>query len=359
MKASLEQEKIAEIDKVKELVHSLIKAEAVSVERVGGGLNSKSYRVGDAAGNQFLTKFYFAHERDRRDRLGTEFSSLQFLRRNGLTCVPRPLAMSRTHTCAVYEYIEGDEVDPEKVTPTDVEAFINFFQDLNQLKSAALNCNFQPASEACFSVDALMRNVTLRLNRLLEVKDPELFKFLEGDFKPFLQTLIDWTKKKSEENGMSLTQEIQFEQKILSPSDIGFHNVLRWRNGQMVFIDFEYFGWDDPAKTICDFLLHPHQAMQISAPLKKQFVDGMFSLFNGDRTLTQRTRIVYAFYGLKWCAIFLNEFIPHDLERRGFAQGNNPSVRDVQNRQLQKSKDMLGMLKENYQNPPWLGRGNQ
>ena len=38
----------------------------------------------------------------------------------------------------------------------------------------------------------------------------------------------------------------------ISPSDFGFHNALRTNTGP-VFFDFEFSGWDDPAKTIIDF----------------------------------------------------------------------------------------------------------
>ena len=45
--------------------------------------------------------------------------------------------------------------------------------------------------------------------------------------------------------------------RVLSPSDFGFHNALRRPDGTIVFVDFEYFGWDDPAKMMADAMLHP------------------------------------------------------------------------------------------------------
>ena len=49
--------------------------------------------------------------------------------------------------------------------------------------------------------------------------------------------------------GVSWEQELLEQYRTLSPSDFGFHNALRTPAGTMVFLDFEYFGWDDPAKT--------------------------------------------------------------------------------------------------------------
>ena len=44
--------------------------------------------------------------------------------------------------------------------------------------------------------------------------------------------------------------------KILSQSDIGFHNILK-NNNKLYFIDFEYAGWDSPMKLYSDFILQP------------------------------------------------------------------------------------------------------
>ena len=47
------------------------------------------------------------------------------------------------------------------------------------------------------------------------------------------------------------------QESVLSPSDFGFHNALLGPDGKLCFIDFEYAGWDDPAKLICDFFCQP------------------------------------------------------------------------------------------------------
>ena len=64
--------------------------------------------------------------------------------------------------------------------------------------------------------------------------------------------------------------ELPVEQRTLSPSDFGFHNALRRPDGRVVFLDLEYFGWDDPAKMISDFLLHP--ALERFYPPSKRIV---------------------------------------------------------------------------------------
>ena len=56
--------------------------------------------------------------------------------------------------------------------------------------------------------------------------------------------------------GLPSERPLDQQDRCLSPSDFGFHNALA--QGETVrFIDFEYAGWDDPAKTVCDFFHHP------------------------------------------------------------------------------------------------------
>src|SRR5439155_21002106 len=94
----------------------------------------------------------------------------------------------------------------------------------------------------------------------------ELKDFVEGEFAPLLERVIPWSEARLQSGGMSFEKEIAADQRTLSPSDFGFHNALRQADGRIIFLDFEYFGWDDPAKMIADFLLHP--AMELSAELK-------------------------------------------------------------------------------------------
>ena len=32
-----------------------------------------------------------------------------------------------------------------------------------------------------------------------------------------------------------------------------FTNIIKQNNNNLIFLDFEYFGWDDPLKLISDF----------------------------------------------------------------------------------------------------------
>jgi hypothetical protein len=107
-------------------------------------------------------------------------------------------------------------------------------------------------------------------------------------------------------------------------------------------LDFEYFGWDDPAKTAADFCLHP--AMGLSADLWRYFIAHFPSLFIDPQELLIRLRMRFPLYVIKWCLILLNEFIPEALDRRIFAANSPSQTIDRRQRQLGKAKNMFGRI---------------
>ena len=76
----------------------------------------------------------------------------------------------------------------------------------------------------------------------------------------------------------------------------------------MAFLDFEYFGWDDPVKLTADILLHPGQ--KLGLPLWRRFRDAAVGVYGDDRSFATRLAAFYPLFGLRWVLILLNEFIP-------------------------------------------------
>ena len=93
----------------------------------------------------------------------------------------------------------------------------------------------------------------------------------------------------------------------LSPSDFGFHNAIIDKNKYITFIDFEYFGLDDPVKLLSDFLWHP--AMSLTSNQKLLFTKEFFKIFKNDYSLKKRLSAAYSLYGLRWCLIILNKVL--------------------------------------------------
>ncbi|MBF0333066.1 MAG: hypothetical protein HQL40_05370, partial [Alphaproteobacteria bacterium] len=124
----------------------------------------------------------------------------------------------------------------------------------------------------------------------------------------------------------------------LSPSDFGFHNALATPGGAPVFIDFEYFGWDDPAKLVSDMLWHP--GMNLADELGARFRAGATELYAaGDAGFASRLARLHSLYALRWCMIILNEFLPERWAVRAHAGAADRA--QAKRRQLALAERML------------------
>lgn len=339
------------------IVSKLLGHEVVSVERIGEGRNSRVYRLTCIDSYEYAAKFYFRHGADSRDRLGVEFSSLQFLWENGVRCIPRSIASDRDSGCAVYEYIQGKKISSQEVTHSDIDFAVQFLARLKELKDRKGSSHLAIASDACFSIQAIIDNIEQRSSKLSSILDSgsqynALHAFLTQDFAPTFSEITEWCRSSLDRAGITFASVLGYAEKTLSPSDFGFHNALRRNNGEIVFLDFEYFGWDDPAKMVADVLLHP--GMNLSIGLKQRFANDVLCRFEEYPHLAERIRIVYPLFGLKWCLILLNEFLPEQLLRRQFAGTSNHRQSDMQMKQLAKAKQMLQTIKEEYERFPYF-----
>lgn len=317
---------------------------ALSVERIGAGRNSRVFRV-RLSDSSVVVKFYRHDAGDTRDRLATEFNALRFLWENGVRVVPRALADDRDRYCAIYEYIEGEAPDRNGVGIGDVDALVDFLARLQTLRTKPLSATMGPASEASFSLAAIAGHVTARADRLRQAaaNEPRLRRWFGEAFDPLMHEVGEWYRPAAERAQQPVDTELDRSRRTLSPSDFGFHNAIRRQDGALAFLDFEYFGWDDPAKTVVDFLLHP--GMTLSETLKRRFADEFLGAFSFVPGLAARARIVYPMFGLKWCLILLNDFLP---DRATTASD------EVREAQLAKATALIERIGREYLDNPLL-----
>ena len=136
----------------------------------------------------------------------------------------------------------------------------------------------------------------------------------------------------------------------MCPSDFGFHNALRAPSGRLVFIDFDYFGWDDPVKLTSDFLLHP--GMQLSEAAKRRFATAMGAVYGSDAEFRVRLPLLFPLFALRWCLILLNEFLPERWASR-VAAGIEGEWAAVKRRQLDRASEWVQSLTSNFQRFPY------
>jgi hypothetical protein len=300
------------------------------------GANNRLFRVDCESGKRFAFKAYPTIDGDTRDRLSVEFKALRFLAGRAPGVVPAALACDKALGIALYEWIEGSMI--EVPTADDIDATLNFIERLKKLGGDDDAGLFGDASEACFSFDDLLEQIKTRYGRLeaVSAQEPALEVFLKQQFDPHFRALT--TSASEMLSGQAELRAVESRYRCLSASDFGFHNALKRLDGNLVFVDFEYFGWDDPVKLACDFLLHP--GMDISTANGQQFREGTQRIFADDLSFVQRFDLYLPFYALRWCMILLNEFLPERWQRR-LAAGTTEGIEDIKERQLLKAQAWL------------------
>jgi hypothetical protein len=312
-----------------------------SVESQTGGGNNRLYRV--RFGAQSLALKYYPQ--DGRNRLGAEFDALDFLVRHGMDQVPRPIAADSAANAALYEWIEGERPSDLGDAQTLDQVF-GFITSLLALADTADAARLAPASAACLSHGAAFEQFRQRLDRLRPHAGPTapLRHFLDQALVPSFERLERRYLEHLERQGLGPHSPLDRASLVLSPSDFGRHNCLRRSDGRLVFLDFEYFGWDDPVKFTSDFALHP--GSDFAPPLRAAIIERAKSLFQArDAGFAARQDALLGVFGLIWCLIMLNEFIPEVWERR--AQAGSTLSRDAaQAVQLDKARRLLAWVDE-------------
>jgi len=312
----------------------------VRVERIDASGNSRVLRVTCTRG-EFVAKLYVAATAGAHDRLAVDFESHAFLWGAGLRNIARPVARDDAARLALYTFLEGTPPPVESVDEDRIDALAAFVAELRRLALHPGAASLGPASEACFHPAAVVANILARRRRFSDVRAPnaaaELRSFLETRFDPAVDR---WAQRAAEHLGPSRWDaELSPAHRTLSPSDLGFHNALVRPDGSLAFVDFEHFGWDDPAKLIADFLWHPR--MTLAKSLQRRFVASMQRLFGDDPGLRSRVDAMLPLFGLKWCMILLNEFLPEAHARRRFAGAHTGDDAAVLRAQLAKAQATL------------------
>jgi len=297
--------------------------EPIATRRIRAGRNSEVSHLSSSEG-QWVLKHYYQHPNDPRDRLGVEFGFLTFLAGAGVQCVPRPLAKDVALGCALYSFMPGER--PCAIAPELVSQAASFIASINLLRGSSAATALPAAADACFSFREHLALAASCAGRLLAVQpesDAEVAAqtFVAERLKPLSVHLQQRLAQEIEEP--RLAEPLPHEARVISPSDFGFHNTLL-HEGHLSFLDFEYAGWDDPAKLVCDFICQPE--LPVSDAQGRQFCEEVSSrLLHADAdAIWRRVRSLLPVHRLKWCCILLNELRIEGRKRRLHAAGVEP-----------------------------------
>ncbi len=320
-----------------------------AAEGMNGGKNNRLYKLTLQDGKKYVLKRYFKHINDPRNRQKTESLFYEYAEKIKIINISKLIYADSMANASLFEYVDGIKISPSLVSKEDIQMAIEFVNNLNFSLHKFESKNLPIASEACFSINDHLELINSRVTRLYEIKNQYSNEILT---KIIEEILTCWKKIRQDivlkvnAEGLNIYSQLLFDDKCISPSDFGFHNAIKKADGSVIFIDFEYAGWDDPAKLVGDFFA------QIEVPIPENyvhvFIDSVASNYSNQKEFKFRANLLMPAYQIKWCCIALNFLIPENLERRIFSNASI-SANDYLHGQLQKAKLILGKLNKNYE----------
>ena len=316
----------------------------IALEPVSGGTNNRTYLVSASAGGACL-RWYYRSPEDPRDRLGAEFGFASFAWDCGIRALPRPLAADPDHALAVYERIEGRRLAAAEVDEARLGEALTFLRALAACRGRPGAAALPMGSEACFSIAAHLATVDRRVQRLVALTaradvDAGFAELVTARLAVRWRAVEADARAAATAAGIDLLQELAPSERCLSPSDFGFHNALLAPDGKLRFIDFEYAGWDDPAKLVNDLFCAP--TVPVPPRHYAWFVRELVAGAADPERAARRAALLLPVYQLKWACILLNDFVPEGRQRRRFALRAQEPLRAAA--QLDKARAVLARL---------------
>ncbi|MES9906597.1 MAG: phosphotransferase [Sedimenticola sp.] len=278
------------------------------------GGNSTLSRLLSSQGYSYAVKQYPAEGESGRERLEREQAAYLFFAANGCREVPRQLAVDSEHRLALFEWLEGGRPAADDISALD--AMVGFLSRLHALRKEQAAAKLADAKDAVFSLDELIGQLQRRIATFAEVaaEHPPLQHHMQEIVIPAAAALVKWAGDTARAVGIDSSSLLEPRYRTLSPSDVGSHNMLKTPSGYR-FIDFEYFGWDDPTKLIGDFVWRPEPV--IDHTMKAHTTAALLSLYGDDPGLESRYHLYGPLLGFCWGLILLNPLKSAWAEARG------------------------------------------
>lgn len=311
--------------------------------------NNKVFIVNSGSSVFFVKQFFESYE-DKRNRFQAEISFIEYAHLCAPGKVPEMYAIDMENKFIIFENVVGDKLTVENINEDLILDAASFFSALNrpELKLTS-GKKLLDASEACFSIRDHINLINQRIINLEKVDDnlntASAFHTITGLIRKQFEEIKKQIIFHANLNGIDINLEIERENQVISPSDFGFHNCIMKGNNDLIFIDFEYAGWDDPAKVTGDFF------SQLQVPVPENyfslFVEKAFENLNNKAEVITRAKLLLPLYKIKWTCIAMNVFIPVNLERRLFSNPNI-DVEVLKADQIQKAKTILNNIENSY-----------
>lgn len=316
------------------------RVDQIEISPLQGG-NNRIYKV-IVGKKKYIIKNYFRSVNDKRDRLQTEYRFINYAKSCKVKEIPQLFYCDAKSDVVSYEYVDGEKLKKGEVEKEHVQQALAFIVAINNDKfsRSEYGSSLFLASEACLSIEEYIKVVDRRMNLLSAMKISD--DISQGAEQFVLSVLVpEWKTIKKSLNSLPETEKkLEKDEQIISPSDFGFHNAIVKNDNQVWFIDFEYAGWDDPVKMICDFFCQP----EIPIPLiyLEYFIGGINKIINPFYNLEEKVKLLMPLHRIKWCCIMLNDFLKNDAKRKQFASFNEDARAKQLNKAVEYARQYLG-----------------
>lgn len=307
-------------------------AKTTDISRLTGGINNLVFSC-TVKDRRFVIKGFSPVTGDERDRFTAE---MEFLKYGGLVAsgfVPSLLYADRDHQALVMDYIYGDCYEAKnRISRDELGAAVKFFSLLNSDLDIARAFIRMGASEGYLRLTDHLSNIELRLSEMRASHLPTYLMPAARDTIRLLKSeLHSVTGLTDRALALDMCQDgIDTEHICVSPSDFGFHNALRTPQG-VKFFDFEFAGWDDPAKAIVDFGLQPQVPVEFS---EDHFLQSLKK--SSRKVISRRLKALKPILQLKWSCIIVGFLSPERFEKMRSVNENKFGSHDFYKKLLYK-----------------------
>lgn len=326
--------------RLKEILHF----DLLSYKEINAGTNNKLFCL-TSANNKLLLKIYTTH--DDRQRLTREFQACTFLHSRNITQVPKAYLKDEAHNYAVYSFETGITKTAAELSRSDLDAMVSFTVSLQAIPPENVSEKFLPAVMVCFSLQDYVENIDARLQKVKKHVREEgwptlVTRTIPQDYEETIHVLVENVLKEYRKD--EIHRQIKDSDRRLSPVDFGPHNALFKENGEITYVDLEYFGWDDPNRWIGDFLNHD-QLAGLSDEKKTYVLQQYKKASTLPKESLDRLDVVIKLIAIEWLTIYLLSMTREKLEIRKFADSNFNEEQYIQE-QVKKYNEKLKTLRQ-------------
>lgn len=305
--------------------------------------NNKIFCLTLVDDSKYLVKKYYYTHLENWKRGHSEFKALDYLWKKGFRNIPEPIRFDESENLGVYSFERGLTLKPPEINKEDIHNAVDFLVRLHNLNEEKQD--FGPACSACLCLEEYINVIDRRFNKIKDYEERSKIGerakiFLGKEVYPKIKEIKKYFFDKT--NRMDISKELELEEQVLTPGDFGFHNIL-FDNGSYKFLDFEYFGRDDPVRQILDFM-HHDQSFEIRRELKSLFLQEYKLKRNTPESFDERAKILEPLIAMTWVLIYLNVLSPEYINHVKF---NNFDIKNLLEKRLNKAENKIKGIKLN------------